>query len=294
MAELEQRATLVTVLESESNSASVPAVISTMQAMYTLIEEIHLATDRTQELEINAKPLQPGSLEIAIELAATAVALWQGQALVEWVLIIAKQFLGTKTILGGRTYRISGDNNIVQEEGGTTNIYSQTAILLGPHNAANRQFQTAFRNVSADPRIDGFRVNRAETGDSLIELPRGQFQAFSIPKGIVDESPSREFIRKNERLRIRSAAFDEKLRWRFVHDGKLISAVLSDDGFMRRVMTGEKFASGDTLVADVLVRQRWDIMSNGYVDDEHEIIHVHYHIARDDRRGQLRLLDEQI
>lgn len=222
MAELEQRATLVSVLESENNTASVPAVISTMQAMYTLIEEIHLATDRTEELEINAKPLQPGSLEIVIELTATAMALWQGQGLVDWVLIIAKQFLGLKSLLGGQKYRITRDNNVVSGEGGTINVYSQTAVLLQPRNIANLQFQKAFRDVAADSRIEGFRAERADTGDSLIKLPREQFHAFNIPKGIVDDSLSREFVRENVRLRIRIAAFDERLRWRFVHDGKLI------------------------------------------------------------------------
>lgn len=291
MFELEQRATLVSVLESEDNTASVPAVISTMQAMYTLIEEIHLAIDRTQDLEVNARPLQPGSLEILIEFAAITTALFQGQGLVDWILIISKQFLDLKKLLGGQKYVITGDNNVVFGEGNTFNVHPQTAALLGPRNIANRQLQEAFRNISADPKIEGFCVNRAETGDSLIELPREQFSAFNIPKGIVEDVPSREFVRERVRLRIRSASFDESLRWRFVHDGKLMSAVLLDDVFLKRVLSGEKFASGDTLVADVLVRQRWDIMSNGFVDDEHEVIHVHDHIARDNRRGQVSLLD---
>ena len=291
MAELERRATLVSVLESENNTASVPAVISTMQAMYTLIEEIHLAVDRTQELEVNAKPLQPGSLEIFIEFASMTTALLQGQGLVDWILIIARQFFDLKKLLGGDKYVISGDNNIVYGDGSTVNVHTPTTVLMSPSNAANKQLQAAFRNVSADPRIEGFRVERAETGSSLIDLPRGEFQAFNIPKGIVDESPSREFVREKARLRIRSSAFDETLRWRFVHDGKLMSAVLADDTFLQRVMSGERFASGDTLVADVLVRQRWDILSNGFVDDEHEIIRVHEHIARDDPRGQLSFAD---
>lgn len=35
-------------------------------------------------------------------------------------------------------------------------------------------------------------------------------------------------------------------------------------------------------------------MSNGFVDDEHEVIHVHHHIARDNRKEQLSLLNEQV
>jgi hypothetical protein len=264
-----------------------------MQAMYVLVEEIHLGIDRKQDLEINAKPLQSGSLEIAIELASMGAALLQGQGLIDWILVIAKQYFGLKRLLGGQKYIISGDNNIVFGDGSTVNVHPQTSVLLDPRNAANRELQTAFRSVSSDPKIEGFHVDRAETGDSLIRLSREQFRAFDIPKGIVDESPSQEFVRRNVRLRIRSAAFDERLRWRFVHDGKLVSAVLSDEIFLRRVLSGETFASGDTLVADVLVRQRWDIMSNGFVDDEHEVIQVHDHIARGARSGQLSLLDEE-
>ena len=293
MAESLQRATLVTVLESEDNTAGVPAVVSTMQAVYTLIEEIHLLVGREEKLNVYAKPFQPGSLEIPIELAAIAAALWQGQGLVDWILIIAKQYLNLKKLLGGQKYQITGDNNIVFAEGNTINVYHQTAELLRPHNAANRQFQEAFRRVSADPKIDGFRLNHTETGDRLIELRREQFHAFNIPKGIIEEGPSREFVRERIRLRIRSAAFDEKLHWRFAYDGKLISAAISDEAFLKRVMSGEKFASGDTLVADVLVRQRWDVLSNGFIDDEYEVVHVHDHIPHDDRGGQLSLLDEE-
>ena len=111
MPEHEQRATLVSVLESEKSSASVPAVISTMQAMYTLIEEIHLTVDRTQDLEVNAKPLQPGSLEILIEFASMATALLQGQGLVDWILIIAKQFFDLKKLLSGNKYVITGQQH---------------------------------------------------------------------------------------------------------------------------------------------------------------------------------------
>jgi len=293
MSELVQRATLVTVLKSEDNTASVPAVISTMQAIYTLIEEIHLLVDQKEKLGVYAKPFQSGSLDIPVELVTTAVTLWQGQGLIDWVLIIAKQFFDLKKLLGGQKYQITGDNNIVFGEHNTINVYPQTAELLRPSNSANLQLQKAFREVSADPKIDGFRINRVETGDSLIELPREQFRAFNIPKGIVEEGPSREFVRERMRLRIRSAAFDEKLHWRFAHDGKLMSATISDDSFLKRVVSGEKFASGDTLVADVLVRQRWDVLSNGFIDDEYEVIHVHDHIPRDDRGGQLSLLGEE-
>jgi|GEM_PF-6149000 len=294
MSELVQRATLVTVLESKDNTASVPAVVSTMQAIYTLIEEIHLLVDQEGKLGVYAKPLQPGSLKIPIELVAAAVSLWQGQGLIDLVLVIAKQFLDLKKLLGGEKYQITGDNNIIILGDGTRiNVYLQTAELLRPSNSANLQLQKAFREVSADPKIDGFRINREETGDSLIELPREQFRAFNIPKGIVEEGPSREFVRERMRLRIRSAAFDEKLHWRFAHDGKLMSATISDDSFLKRVVSGEKFASGDTLVADVLVRQRWDVLSNGFIDDEYEVIHVHDHIPRDDRGGQLSLLGEE-
>lgn len=264
-----------------------------MQAMYCLIEEIHVAVDGSQALEINARPLREGSLEIHIELAALAMALWHGQGLVDLIVLVARQFLDLKKRLNGAKYYLPGDNNVVYGEGSTINVYPQTAVLLAPDNVANRQLQTAFRAISADPRVDGVRVQEAETGESLVRVEREQFGAFRIPKGIGEEALRNEKVIRNAHLRIRSAAFDEKLCWRFVHEGRAFSAVLADDGFLKRVMSGEKFASGDTLVADLLVRQRWDPVVNGFVDEEYEIIGVTDHVARNDRRGQQRLFEEE-
>jgi len=294
MTETLQRATLLTTLESSGNSANVLSVITAMQAMHCLIEEAHAAIDIAQELHIRAKPFQPGSFGIPIEIAATAVALWQGQGLLDWILMIAKQYLSLKKLLGGEKYAISGDNNIVLGDGSTLNVYPPTAELMRPDNEANRLFQSASRQISSDRGVNGLRIEHAESQESLIELARNELKSLTIPKGITDETPSRTHVKERVRLRIRSAAFDDRLRWRFICDGSLISAKLSDENFMKRVLSGERFAGGDTLVADVLVTQRWDRIGNGFVDDDHEIMFVHRHIPRDARSGQLSLLGEDV
>ena len=83
-----------------------------------------------------------------------------------WVLIIAKQYLGVKSLLGGQKYRITGDNNVVSGEGSTINVYPQTAVLLQPHNIANLQFQKHFVMLL---RIVGLRGS-AQSGRTQVTL----------------------------------------------------------------------------------------------------------------------------
>ena len=94
-------------------------------------------------------------------------------------------------------------------------------------------------------------------------------------------------------LRIRSAAFDTGLRWRFAYDGQLTSASVDDEAFLKRVAAGETFSYGDTLVSDLQVRQRWDAESGRFVDFEHRIVKVRKHIAAGDRSRQLGLFPER-
>ena len=288
-----ERASLMSVLESDSNTASVPAVIETMRAMYELVVELHLALDRSQELQVNVLPFQEGSFEILIELAVMAAALLQGEGLISRILLIAKQFFAVKRRLGGERYTITGDNNIIFTDRSQLKVYPQTAALLHPANPANRQMREAFRCLSADQRIVGMNAYNLDSDEAVAEIRRDQFSWFEIPRDIIDESPIREFTRRNVHLRIRSAAFDTGLRWRFAYDGQLTSASVDDEAFLKRVAAGETFSYGDTLVSDLQVRQRWDAESGRFVDFEHRIVKVRKHIAAGDRSRQLGLFPER-
>ncbi|MFA7676515.1 MAG: hypothetical protein WCY28_03875, partial [Candidatus Shapirobacteria bacterium] len=69
-------------------------------------------------------------------------------------------------------------------------------------------------------------------------------------------------------------------KWEFYHSGNRISANILDENFFNKIDTGESFAKGDQLKADLQITQIFDESIGTYVNESYAVIKVDEHIKR--------------
>lgn len=69
-------------------------------------------------------------------------------------------------------------------------------------------------------------------------------------------------------------------KWGFVWNGLKIQAYIKDDNFFKRVDSGEKFAKGDSLIADIKVYQIYEHSIGNWINDYYEITEIKKHTSR--------------
>lgn len=270
--------------DPDINEADALAVASSIEAVATMINEVHKEFNDNHELLVKARPFAPGSLEIPLDivvLAAVGASLLD-RDIISSVLSIIKEYFTIKNLLKGEVPRIENGRVII--EGNTIQAQSITINLLKPSSCANQLVSKAMENAERDESIKDIKIVRDSDQERIAHVDRSEFGYYHKIESTV-EIPEEQCRTERTTLVIYGPILDanNSLSWRFKRaiDREMIQANITDEVFLSRVESGEKFAAGDTLEVDLLIRQKYDKMFETYVDlKKGTITKVHHHTPR--------------
>jgi hypothetical protein len=270
--------------DPDINKADALAVASSIEAVATMINEVHKGFNDNHELLVKARPFAPGSLEIPLDivvLAAVGASLLD-RDVISSVLSIIKEYFTIKNLLKGDVPRIENGRVIIK--GNTMQAQSITINLLKPSSCANQLVCKAMENAERDESIKDIKIVRDSDQERIAHVDRSEFGYYHKIESTV-EIPEEQCRTERTTLVIYGPILDanNSLSWRFKRaiDREMIQANITDEVFLSRVESGEKFAAGDTLEVDLLIRQKYDKMFETYVDlKKGTITKVHHHTPR--------------
>jgi len=276
MPDEKQTTELITELETgNGNDVSVKAAANLMLAEDALLADINKQFALDKDLVWRLRPFQQGSFEIVMELAVVAAPLLADSPLFIAAFRALKEFLSFKSQLAGRKYTITGNNVIVVEHGENFQVSPIGITLFDPKSKGAQAAERAFDNLATDPNVVGVCFSRAGEVEPFSRVSKEAFGSFHVPETL---GPSR---RKEIRatIGIRQPAFDRRLVWRFLLDGRKIEAKMADETFLKLSTTGvESFSQKDSLDVSLEITEEQDPVSQHWIKRSYVITKVWEHI----------------
>lgn len=284
-------------LTTPDSAANAAAVASMLHALVVLIEETQDELRIEGEFSIRVNPPKEGSLEIPLQIVlfgttATLFAFNPGLGklldTLKSVFDLKKFFKGErptdKAIQDGVSVgniTISGGTNVI-------NIINQPSV--------ESAFDQAALDLENDESLTGMKLINKSTGEEIANLPRDEFRYLRIPgPGPSSDAPQDRVRIVEAALTIHSPVLQGAAKWKFVYEGRQISASIRDDVFLEKVRNGaEAFRNGDRLKVRLEIGEKYVAAILDYErTNKYEIAKVLDHIPRPKPPAQLSLLTEQ-
>ena len=257
------------------SSVEASALGKTIIAIDSILRDLHDEFAQDSEILVKARPFKQGSFEIPMEVVVvvTAAAL-VGFPILENMLKCLTEYFRLKRELKGLAPRIKDGKLII--ENNKIEIDKVVVNLLDPTNRSNKLVASAFEEIEKDDNITGFKVTRKK--GMLANVKREDFKYYGPP---AREKKFKEAETK-EVLDVLGPIFEEKGKWTFKREGKVIHANVSDEGFLKQtvIQNGEPFRSGDKLSVELIVEQEYDESVGVYVDKRYTVVKILKHIKR--------------
>lgn len=275
----EEKVTIKFGTDPGSNEVDAIAAASSMEAIATMMKEVHKKFNDNHEILVKARPFNKGSFEIPLEVilvAATGMSCLFNSDIIFNILKIIKEYFDIKNQLKGEVPKIV--KNEIKFDGNVIKADSITINLLSPSSPANQLVSKAIANASSDDLIKDIQIIKGSDKEEIAKVPKNCFPYYETLQTKIDAPEDQtEHIRAT--LIIRSAVFEEdkEVKWKFLKNGYKISANIIDEDFLSRVKTGEKFAAGDTLEVELQTRKQYDKMYDEFINPKHTIVKVYGH-----------------
>jgi len=280
----EQKIIVTFGTDPDSNEADALAVASGIEAVATMIKEVHQEFHDNHELLVKARPFAQGSFEIPLDIVLLAAvgASFLDRDTIKSILNIIKEYFTIKNLLKGDVPKI--ENGKVIAQGDTIQVQNMTINLFRPSSPANQLVCKAMQKALDDKTITCFGIVSDYDGKKIVHVNRSEFEYYQAIETSV-ESPEEECRTERATLFIYGPILDadNKVLWKFVRarDRETFKANITDEPFLSRVASGEKFAAGDMLEVDLMIRQKHDKMFETYSDlNKGTITKVHLHTPR--------------
>ncbi|MDR1276982.1 MAG: hypothetical protein LBL72_11495 [Candidatus Accumulibacter sp.] len=133
------------------------------------------------------------------------------------------------------------------------------ADLIAGELYKSRVVRQALRNVIKPLGQEGIETFHCVRDEEITVITKSEVPAFEMSADDVDIVS--DALNENVLLQIESAVFKDANKWRF-HDGAAsFYAQITDDDFIGKINTGERFGKGDMLVVDL--RRIQSVTDNG-------------------------------
>lgn len=251
------------------------ALGKTVIATDAILRDLHGEFAKDSEILVKVRPLKQGSFDIPMDI----IVIVGGTALISFPILenmlkCLTEYFKLKRELKGLAPRIQDGKLII--ENNKIEIERVVLNLLDPTNRSNNLVASAFEEIEKDDNITAFKVTRKK--GMLAKVKREDFKYYGPP---AREKKVKE-VETTEVLDVLGPIFDEKGKWTFKREGKVIHAYVSDEGFVKEtvIQNGEPFRSGDKLRVELIVEQEYDEAVGVYVDRSYTVVKILKHIKR--------------
>lgn len=269
--------------------------LTSLTSITNIISVVNKDISPSRKLEIRVKALKTGSFECTCfvkDIVEVGVALMPALASADLtyykdLLSITIDILKIKQFLNGEEpskVEQNGDGvnvGIYNNHGDVTYVDKRSYHYYANNQEVNDEVSKNFEKLNADSEVKSFKL---EASDKSFQADRNDFPVLQ-QKNVVDEQKIQERIFKDQELHMFKLVWEPSNKWGFVWNGVKIQAFIKDDNFFKRIDSGEKFAKGDQLVADIKVYQTYDPSIDSYINDSYEVIKVNKHTPRPEQIG---------
>ncbi len=257
------------------SSVEASALGKTVIATDAILRDLHDEFAQDSEILVKARPFKQGSFDIPMEIIVIiAGAALVGFPILENMLKCLTEYFRLKRELKGLAPRIQDGKLII--ENNKIEVDKIVVNLLDPTNRSNKLVASAFEEIEKDDNITAFKITRKK--GMLAKVKREDFKYY----GPLAREKTFKEIETTEVLDVLGPIFDEKGKWTFKREGKVIHANVSDEGFVKEtvIQNGEPFRSGDKLRVELIVEQEYDEAVGVYVDKSYTVVKILKHLKR--------------
>lgn len=282
-------------LKTPESAADAAVVASMLRAIVVLIEETQVELKIEGEFSIRVNPFKEGSLEIPVQvyLAGVAASLFTFNPGLDKLMVTIKSFFELKKSFKGE----SPSENALQD-----NVIVGNITILGSNNIINitqqprvvDTFNQAAQDLEKDESLTGMKLINKQTGEEIVNLTREEFKYLgSLGSGQPEVVPHDRVRTVTTLLTIHSPVLQGAAKWKFLYEGKQISASIKDEIFLEKVGNGaEAFRNGDRLKVELEIGEKYVTSVQDHErSGQYTIARVLQHIQR--LNSSKQLLPEQ-
>lgn len=287
-------------LKTPESAADAAVVASMLRMLMVLIQETKETLKIDGKFSIRVIPFKEGSLEIPIHLylatAGVASSLFTFNPGLEKVLETIKSVFELKKHLKGdaASDEVLRDKSII---GDITINGNNNVITIIQQQRVEEVFDTAAQDLEQDESITGVRIVNKSTGKEITSITREEFKYLRSANNENSNDVPQDRIRTIDALlTIHSPVLQGAAKWKFMYEGRQISASIRDEEFLKEVSNGvEAFRNGDRLNVVLEVGERYVASIQDYErSGQYSINRVIQHIPRPDSPKQLTLIEQSI
>ena len=252
-----------------------------------IIRQVNLGSGNHFVIRLAVRPFRPGSFDVPVDLIpiiqGSLFAASECYTQLKYVVTLASDLLKLRKFLGGKKpERVTPVGHkrveVHAHDNATVIVHANTLNIYECDDATSAAITRQFDQLERDPSIQSFSV-KPRRGKTLVEVPREDFRRVAAApptrrRDIEDEVQRLQLCIVKPVLEAREAS------WEFIAREEKVFAKMGDPDFLARIETGEKFAMGDRLDADVRLRKEFDTTLQIYRVTGREVIHVYNHTPR--------------
>lgn len=280
-------------IKFDSNRHQIDAntLINSLLHITNITQEVNreLVTDRKIEIKVNA--FKEGSFLVHIILETSLIKSLgnlfnkENLEIAGNIVTVVAGLYGAAKFLKGKDAKVleSNDNSVKIEnvKGDVTYIDNRVFKIYQNNKIVRESISQEFETLNNDENVTGFEL-LGENDTPIVQIPREDFLEIA---SVEDNNilPDERLVVKRGTLFIFSLSFDINAKWSFYYEGNKFNAKINDDEFVKLIDSGEKFAKGDTLVAEFEIRQEYYEQANTYVNKSYKILKIIKHNPRNEQ-----------
>jgi hypothetical protein len=263
--------------------------LTSLTCITEIIGIVNSGISPDRKIEIRVKALQAGSFECScfvqgvLENATALLPIFSAMDLKYFRDLIAivvdffriKQFLKGSNPVSVEEIENKTKVQLTDSRGNIIIVNNNAYHYHNSNQEANDAVSRNFEKLNSDTNVNAFGIIPEE--GVAFKACRKEFPALQ-QKVIVDDKKSKEVIFEDQPLYIFKIVWDSSNKWCFIWHGIKIHAHIKDASFFKKIDSGEQFAKGDTIIADIKAFQIYKDAS--WINDSYEIVSIKKHIPR--------------
>lgn len=258
--------------DGQLHQVDVNLLVASLLNFTTILQEVNAHISPEKKLDIKIKAPEKGSFLLILSLLLDEPTnLLTGLSATADIATVALGLFEIRKHLKGTEPKtvepfVKEGEDYVKIENAHGDVYVEKSITYNIYSN-NQPIQDAITNTFAevknDPNIDSFEIKADQA--KVFRADKEDFITLS-EKHEVTEVDTRTKTDDNAELHIFKLVFRPGYKWEFYYKGNKIIAEIKDMDFYKSIDEGASFSKGDTLTAQLDIKQKFDASVDTYVN----------------------------